>query len=416
MIPHLYHVIQGGRYQRQAGNHFDPYTFDDIKTIAKHRHWVGANPHGGNNRSDSAGGGHAHSGAMIYLGGSWPKQYHNQLFMNNIHGARLNQDLLTPQGSGYSGDRAPDFLITNDKSSQILYFRSGPDGQVYAIDWYDIQQCHTTNPADHNRGNGRVYRIAYKNAAPVKIDVNSWSDDKLIEGLQDKNDWIARTSRRILAERSSQNKLAKSTPEKLIELFAKSTDSNSRLQALWALAATNLTTPRVLNRALQDNDPYVVGWAIQILGQTPSISKDPFLPQLVSLAKSHPSPIVRLYLSSLCQSLPPSEASPILNELLQHAEDASDHNLPLMHWYALSRIISLDGPKAVPLVEKCSLDLVRRFALRQMIQSGNVDRLDDVVRWISNQSNLQAVQLGLQELVRVLNHKASPSQANHGRH
>lgn len=41
VIPHLYHSIQGARYQRQAGQHFNPYTFDDIKTIANHRHWIG---------------------------------------------------------------------------------------------------------------------------------------------------------------------------------------------------------------------------------------------------------------------------------------------------------------------------------------------------------------------------------------
>ena len=38
---------------------------------------------------------------MIYLGGSWPEKYRNQIFMNNIHGARINMDLLDPQGSGY---------------------------------------------------------------------------------------------------------------------------------------------------------------------------------------------------------------------------------------------------------------------------------------------------------------------------
>src|SRR5437870_3486325 len=32
VIPHVYHVIQGGRYQRQAGSHFNPYTYADIAT------------------------------------------------------------------------------------------------------------------------------------------------------------------------------------------------------------------------------------------------------------------------------------------------------------------------------------------------------------------------------------------------
>ena len=41
VIPHLFHVIQGARYQRQGGQHFNPYLYDDIKTIADHAHYVG---------------------------------------------------------------------------------------------------------------------------------------------------------------------------------------------------------------------------------------------------------------------------------------------------------------------------------------------------------------------------------------
>ena len=41
VIEHLYHVVQGARYKRQAGKHFNPYAYDDIKTVADHVHWVG---------------------------------------------------------------------------------------------------------------------------------------------------------------------------------------------------------------------------------------------------------------------------------------------------------------------------------------------------------------------------------------
>ncbi len=34
---------------------------------------------------------------MIYLGGKWPAKYRDQIFMNNIHGQRINVDLLDPQ-------------------------------------------------------------------------------------------------------------------------------------------------------------------------------------------------------------------------------------------------------------------------------------------------------------------------------
>jgi hypothetical protein len=56
VIPHLYHVIPGARYQRQAGRHFDPFTFDDIKTIARHRHWSGHHDDARHAVSDDLGG------------------------------------------------------------------------------------------------------------------------------------------------------------------------------------------------------------------------------------------------------------------------------------------------------------------------------------------------------------------------
>jgi hypothetical protein len=59
----------------------------------------------GDNTTDNAGGGHAHAGALVYLGTSWPAQYRNTIFMNNIHGNRVNNDQVVPDGSGYGGDR-----------------------------------------------------------------------------------------------------------------------------------------------------------------------------------------------------------------------------------------------------------------------------------------------------------------------
>ncbi len=181
VIPHLYHMIQGGRYERQAGQHFNPYTYDDIKTIADHRHYVGANPHSGNGRSDAAGGGHAHAGAMIYLGDKWPQEYRDKLFMNNIHGQRLNVDVPNPKGSGYVGSHYPDFLLTGDQASQILNLRYGPDGQAYMIDWYDMQACHLGDPTKHDRSNGRIYKIIYGKNEAVTVDLAKQGDLSLAE-------------------------------------------------------------------------------------------------------------------------------------------------------------------------------------------------------------------------------------------
>ena len=243
VIPHLYHVIQGARYQRQGGQHFNKYIYDDIKTIARHRHWTGNQwNQADRDKSDSIGGGHAHAGAMVYLGGAWPKQYHNQLFMNNIHGARINQDKLTRKGSGYEGDAAPDFLFANDKWSQLLNFRYGPDGQVYAIDWYDKNECHRGDPNVHDRTNGRIFKVSYGDTKPVKVDLKKLSDRELIAMQMNRNDWYVRHARRILQERAAAGEVKED-----VYLHALATPSNTptveqRLRALWAAHVTGQIT------------------------------------------------------------------------------------------------------------------------------------------------------------------------------
>ena len=77
---------------------------------------------------------------MIYLGGAWPAEYRGQLFMNNIHGHRLNMDILDARRAPATSARhGPDFLLTHDQWSQMLNLPYGPDGQVCVIDWYDMQ-------------------------------------------------------------------------------------------------------------------------------------------------------------------------------------------------------------------------------------------------------------------------------------
>ena len=211
VIPHLYHVIQGGRYQRQAGQHFNPYTFDDIKTIADHAHyagsiadhaWWGRNNAVAHDSTHEAGGGHAHAGAMIYLGDNFPARYRNTLFMANIHGNRINNDILKPRGSGYVGTHGNDFVFANDRWFRAINLKTGPDGAVYIIDWYDKNACHRRQPEIWDRTNGRVYRVSYGDRKPVKVDLTKASDEELVALHTHKNEWQVRMARKVLQERT----------------------------------------------------------------------------------------------------------------------------------------------------------------------------------------------------------------------
>ncbi|HEX6987476.1 MAG TPA: hypothetical protein VF170_19005, partial [Planctomycetaceae bacterium] len=349
---------------------------DDIKTIANHRHWVGNQwNQADRDSSDDVGGGHAHSGAMIYLGGKWPAKYRDQLFMNNIHGDRLNQDVLAVAGSGYVGDRAPDFCLANDAASQMLYLRYGPDGDVYVIDWYDTNECHRTDIEVHDRSNGRIFKISYDGPDAGKPkgfllkpgqNLKDLPSERLVELLLHENDWYVRHARRLLQERGADAKVQ----EAIANLAFGHGDETRRLRGLWALHAVGGLTPERLAKAFEDESPYVRGWAIRLAldGKQPS---DTLLERFVALARGDDSPVVRLYLASAAQRLPLEDRWDLLAALLTHPEDEGDHNLPLMYWYAAEPLAAADMGRALALVENSAVPLVREYTLRRIADTGS---------------------------------------------
>jgi putative membrane-bound dehydrogenase-like protein len=372
VIEHLFHVVPGARYKRQAGKHFNPNHYDDIKTIADHVHWVGRRgPHAGNSRSGSAGGGHAHAGAMIYLGGdTWPREYRDAIFMNNIHGFRTNVDLLQRTGSGYTATHGRDFLMANDSWSQMINFRYGPDGSVHVIDWYDKNQCHSTNPDVHQKTLGRIFKISHANDKWVRVDLRKLSSDRLVELQLHRNDWYVRHARRILQERGPNPDVHAG----LKRILNESPDVTRKLRALWALHVTQGLTEQDLVGLLGHSDEYIRSWAVHLLaeGRQPS---DAALRRFAELARQDPSPLVRLYLASALQRVPVTRRWDVLAGLLARDEDAKDHNLPLMLWYAAEPFVETDMARALEASARTRLPRLFSFTIQRIAASGTQNAL-----------------------------------------
>jgi len=372
VIEHLYHVIQGARYKRQAGSHFNRYTYDDIETVADHVHWVGRQgPHAGNNRSGGAGGGHAHAGAMIYLGGdAWPAEYRDAIFMNNIHGARTNTDRLSREGSGYTAAHGPDFLLTNDAWSQMLNLKYGPDGSVWVIDWYDKNQCHSDNEEIHQKTLGRIFKISNGSNKRVSVDLGALSSERLVELQLNRNDWYVRHARRILQERGA-NVAVHAALKRIVETHP---DVTRKLRAMWALHVTDGFAEADAVKLLRHENEYVRSWAIQLLLERHHAS-EVVVRELERLAKEDSSAMVRLYVASGLQRIEPSQRWGAVAALLARDEDASDHNLPLMVWYAAEPAVELDMPRALAQTAESKLPQVFAFAVQRIAAVGTTDAL-----------------------------------------
>jgi putative membrane-bound dehydrogenase-like protein len=363
VIEHLYHVIPGARYKRQAGKHFNPFILDDIQTIADHVHWMGnKGPHAGNSRSDAAGGGHAHAGAMIYLGGdTWPTEYRSAIFMNNIHGHRANVDVLERKGSGYAAAHGKDFLNTNDTWSQMLNFRYGPDGSVHVIDWYDKNQCHSSNPDVHDKTLGRIFRISHVNDRFVKVDLRKESSLRLVELQLHRNDWYVRHARRILQERGPDPQVH----ARLKTILQTNPDVTRKLRALWTLHVTGGLTEADLTGLLSHDIEYVRSWAVQLLAEGGSPS-DAVITRFASMAKSDGSALVRLYIAGALQRVPAEKRWDAVAGLLSRAEDRNDQNEPLMAWWAAEPLGELDPQRALALASESKLPRTFSFMVQRV--------------------------------------------------
>src|SRR5205814_575792 len=107
-------------------------------------------------------------------------------------------------------------------------------GNVYVIDWYDKQACHTNDTRIWDRSNGRIYKICYRGTKSEPVDFRNKTDLELVELQMHPNDWYVRTARRLLMERDSKSYHVHLSLKKI----AKHEDEIRRLRGLWALHVT----------------------------------------------------------------------------------------------------------------------------------------------------------------------------------
>lgn len=381
VIPHLFHIIDGGRYHRQAGSHFNTNTYEDIKTIADHRHYLGGNPHGGNGKSDAAGGGHAHAGLAIPQHPSWPDSIRGNVLMGNIHGARINMDIPERKGSGYVAKHGADFLNFHDKASQIVDIREGPDGALYMIDWYDINQCHNNTRERHDYTTGRVYRVAKKGAKLVPVDMARLSTKDLAAAVIGADPMRAKVAARLLLERAQDIQQLEAVHEAMSALGESALPAGADKEAA-ARRAQQLTAALYSGtNAAQVGPDYAASqlkriagaqvggsgldWLIRFAATDSSLSKQA-VALLPDLAAKTDSPVIRLAIASVCQRLTVEQRKPIVMALLGRAEDKDDQNLPLMYWYAAEPIAGADPIAAAELLEACKIPKIQEFIARRM--------------------------------------------------
>lgn len=417
VIPHMFHMIQGARYHRQGGQHFNPHIYEDIKTIADHAHyagnirdhaWWGRDQPVGAGDTHAAGGGHAHCGAMIYLADNWPHQYRGSMFMANVHGNRINNDILLRRGSGYVASHGADVLFANDRWFRAINMKYGPDGSVYMIDWYDKNACHRADKEIWDRSNGRVYRVSFG-----ATDSQGWSLEhatmqELAQTHRSTNENHVRTARRLMQERTylqsgSVNAEDRSVAMKTLREIALGVEEVSlRLRAIWTLHCVGELTDADVETLLQESghkSEYLRAWTIQ-LAMEDSAASEALRTRFAEMSRSDQSPLVRLYLASAMQRLPLDSRWAIAEGLLSHADDANDPNLPLLDWYGVEPLVPEDTQRALTLASRSRIPKVSQFIYRRA--AADTDSIGALLTILGKTGKVETQAIMLGEVVEAI--------------
>jgi putative membrane-bound dehydrogenase-like protein len=415
----LWHGITGAHFVRPHTIDHNPRAYALIDQHADHWHfdagqgWAKQRDGFANN----LGGGHAHIGAMIYLGDNWPANYRGNLFTLNMHGRRANQEILERNGSGYVGRHGADAFVSDDQWFRGMELTYGPDGGVFVADWSDTGECHEFTGV--HRTSGRIYKITYgEPKRPIVGDLAKLSSRELVNLQRHTNEWFARQARLQLAGRAAAGQSLEPEQKQLREMIERESDGVVKLRALWSLHVIGRTDEAFLRAQLKQKDEHLRAWAVRLLTEdwpldtvmsqrpvtspvaadvrrltSPSGGNDQSLvtsaatmKEFVRLAHDDKSGLVRLVLASTLQRLPPMHRIDLAAALMRHAEDASDHNLPLLIWYGIIPVADTD-PFALPaLAAKCELPLTRQCIARRLGEEigKNPAPLDDLLKLTVN--------------------------------
>ena len=166
--------------------------------------------------------------------GTWPAPYAGQFYIANPITRKIQAIQVTPDGPRFRYQKLPDFVLSGDEWFRPVALRTGPDGCLYIVDWYNKIISHNEVPRNHperDKKRGRIWRVKHKDVKPFDVpDFNKLSGDELIAKLggpsvpQSHMAWQAITDRQMKELVPKLKKIAgdrkAETPRRLGAMFA----------------------------------------------------------------------------------------------------------------------------------------------------------------------------------------------------
>jgi putative membrane-bound dehydrogenase-like protein len=216
-------------------------------------------------------GGTGLSGLALSDAPGWPEPFAGVLYVANPITRRIQALRIDRDGPRPRLHKLPDFVLSSDEWFRPIALRTGPDGCLYIVDWYNKIISHNEVPRNHperDKRRGRIWRVRHRDVPPTAVpDFTQLPGTALMQrlgrapALQSHLAWQAITDRQLrelapaLESIASADRAGDGRPEA------------ARIAALWALEGLASVRLDVLGPMLRSTNPHVRRESVRALAE-----------------------------------------------------------------------------------------------------------------------------------------------------
>ena len=216
-----------------------------------------------------------------------PPELQGAGFIGGYYGNTLDLHRFVDDGSGFKTERIVSPVVSSSKAFRPVDVSVGPDGALYACDWFNAVIGHyQASYADprRDRSHGRIWRITAQGRPTVKQpDLVAMSEAELFAQLGSPERWTRYHARRLLFYRPTEKVAVVADT-----FIAKDRADAQVLEALGVLQSHGLVRPSLLDRLQSSADFRVRAYAARVVGEWAAQLPDTETRLAKAIADSHP--------------------------------------------------------------------------------------------------------------------------------
>lgn len=311
--------------------------------------------------------------------GNLPDDLQGEFLVGDYKKNQVSRFAAVEDGAGFSVEWREPLLRSSHRNFRPVDVKTGPDGAIYVVDWYNPITCHQDDfyrHPDRDKTHGRIWRVApiAGTAAPPAIHGGSTTD--LVDRLASSERWTRLKVKQVLATRPP----AEVAP--VVRAWSESRGGRDLVEAVALLAWLDAPDAGLAGRLLRSPDHRARAYAARVIGRWGS-RLDGALDLLEALAgDAHP----RVRMEAVLAAAHVPEPDSIL-VVATAAEKPRDRWID----YALAQAIHHLTPRWLPAFRRGELDFGdRRRGLAAVLEEAGSDELIGEVRELLRSGGLGA--------------------------